>query len=182
MPTILNSALALPPATRGLTLTLIGCSTVYFFLRLSSARKDPGGVLDHVGDAGTTVPWLTLVPSNVVYAPWTLLSSGFTETNLIEVRSSFTLILTLMIKLTNEEVCWRVVLGVFVDFTFVRKIPRTSMGCSRTSKIRGIHYRSIKHYRSSSISHRIYRVGKQAIIPVRFSSLSSSLNCITHPE
>lgn len=100
MPTILNSALALPPATRGLTLTLIGCSTVYFFLRLNTARKDPGGVLDHVGDAGTTVPWLTLVPSNVVYAPWTLLSSGFTETNLIEVRSSLTLILTLMIKLT----------------------------------------------------------------------------------
>jgi len=60
--------------------------------------------LDHVGDAGTTVPWLTLVPSNVVYAPWTLLSSGFTETNLIEVRSSFTLSLTLMIKLTRVRV------------------------------------------------------------------------------
>ncbi|GAA5833958.1 hypothetical protein JCM5353_002609, partial [Sporobolomyces roseus] len=117
MPTILNSALALPPATRALTLTLIGCSTLYFFLRLSSARKDPGGVLDHVGDAGTTVPWLTLVPSNVVYAPWTLLSSGFTETNLIEFLVS---LLTLPLSGRYLERVWGAQeLVKFVVFTIV---------------------------------------------------------------
>jgi len=67
----------------------------------------------------------------------------------------------------------RVVLSVIINFTFVGKIPRTSLGCSRTSKIRSIHYRSIKHHRRSSISHRINRIREQTIIPVRsFTSLS----------
>ncbi|GAA6019968.1 hypothetical protein JCM11491_006724 [Sporobolomyces phaffii] len=82
MPTILNSALALPPATRGLTLALIACSTVYFVSRLSTART--GLPAQGTGDAGTTVPWLNMVPANVAYAPWTLVTSSFTETNLIE--------------------------------------------------------------------------------------------------
>lgn len=95
MPTILNSALSLPPATRGLTLCLISCSTVYFFSRLSIARESLDFPADATGakyrlppptgDAGTTVPWLNLVPANVAYAPWTLLTAAFVETNLVEV-------------------------------------------------------------------------------------------------
>ncbi|GAA5904685.1 uncharacterized protein JCM6883_003869 [Sporobolomyces salmoneus] len=84
MPTILNSALSLPPATRGLTLTLIVCSTLYFLARLSIARTgEPiGGAT--TGDNGSTVPWLNLVAANFVYNPWTIVTSAFTETNLIE--------------------------------------------------------------------------------------------------
>jgi len=91
MPTILNSALALPPATRGLTLCLILCSTLYFFSRLSIARNGGvgGGSTTTTGDAGSTVPWLNLVASNFIYAPWTLVTSAFTETNLIEVSSQY---------------------------------------------------------------------------------------------
>ncbi|GAA6059802.1 hypothetical protein JCM10212_003697 [Sporobolomyces blumeae] len=85
MPTILNSAVALPPATRTLTLALIASSTLYAFVRFSNASNDPAGILvDGPGDAGSTVPWLTLVPAKVAYAPWTLLTAAFTETNLIE--------------------------------------------------------------------------------------------------
>ncbi|GAA5941741.1 uncharacterized protein JCM15063_002658 [Sporobolomyces koalae] len=115
MPTILNSALALPPATRGLTLCLIASSTVYFFLRLSAARTG----LDNArtGDAGTTVPWLNLVPANVLYAPWTLVTAAFTETNMIEFLVS---LLTLPLSGRYLERVWGASeLVKFVLFTVI---------------------------------------------------------------
>ncbi|GAA5836343.1 hypothetical protein JCM3766R1_003495 [Sporobolomyces carnicolor] len=127
MPTILNSALSLPPATRGLTLCLISCSTVYFFSRLSIARESLDFPADATGakyrlppptgDAGTTVPWLNLVPANVAYAPWTLLTAAFVETNLVEFLVS---LLTLPLAGRYLERVWGAQeLVKFVIFTVV---------------------------------------------------------------
>lgn len=86
MPTILSTLVTLPPATRFLTLTLFTLSTLYFLLRLSLPEQDFKTVLGPSGDAALAFPWLLLVPGKVLWNPWTLLTAGFVETNLIEVR------------------------------------------------------------------------------------------------
>ncbi|GAA5956512.1 hypothetical protein JCM3765_003468 [Sporobolomyces pararoseus] len=117
MPTILNSALALPPATRGLTVTLILCSTLYFFSRLSIARNGAPVGSSPTGDAGSTVPWLNLVAANFVYNPWTIVTSAFTETNLIEFLVS---LLTLPLSGRYLERVWGAQeLVKFVLFTVI---------------------------------------------------------------
>ncbi|GAA6007553.1 hypothetical protein JCM10207_006384 [Rhodosporidiobolus poonsookiae] len=84
MPTILSTALSLPPATRILTGTLFALSFLFFLLRVSLPDHDLKSIFGAAGDASLAFPWLVLVPGNVVWAPWTLLSAGFVETNLIE--------------------------------------------------------------------------------------------------
>ncbi|POY73830.1 hypothetical protein BMF94_3371 [Rhodotorula taiwanensis] len=103
MPTILNSALSLPPATRTLTIALVSCTLLFTLLRLSVSPKDLKTLLGATGDSSLLFPWLVLVPGNVLYAPWTLLVSSFVEVNLIEFLIS---ILTLPLAARYLERVW----------------------------------------------------------------------------
>ncbi|GAA5845030.1 hypothetical protein JCM9279_005410 [Rhodotorula babjevae] len=84
MPAILSSALSLPPATRALTLTLVAGSLLFLLLRLSVTPHDLKSIFGATGDVSLVFPWLVLVPGKVYRAPWTLLTSAFVETNLVE--------------------------------------------------------------------------------------------------
>lgn len=86
MPTILSTAVSLPPATRALTVALVACTLLFTLLRLSVSPKDLRNLLGASGDSSLLFPWLVLVPDNVLYAPWTLLVAAFVEVNLVEVR------------------------------------------------------------------------------------------------
>lgn len=88
MPAILSSALSLPPATRALTGTLIAASLLFLLLRLSVTPHDLKTIFGATGDVSLVFPWLVLVPGKVVWAPWTLLTSAFVETNLVEASPS----------------------------------------------------------------------------------------------
>lgn len=91
---------AVPPATRLLTGLLILFSTLGFFVRCvfpsslpSSAASFPSGLETPLSQFGIfspaprqDFPWLFLVPGKVLYHPWTLITAGFAEGNLIEVR------------------------------------------------------------------------------------------------
>jgi hypothetical protein len=87
MPTLLSTAVSLPPATRALTGLLVACTLLFTLLRLSVSPKDLRNLVGAAGgDSSLLFPWLVLVPGNVGWAPWTLLVSSFVEVNLIEVR------------------------------------------------------------------------------------------------
>lgn len=66
----------IPDFTKILLLIDIVICIVYTFARLSSASTEGGW---HTSD----VPYLALVPSKVLYYPWTLLTTTFVEQNLI---------------------------------------------------------------------------------------------------
>lgn len=92
MPTILSTAVSLPPATRSLTGALVAFTLLFTLLRLSVSPKDLRNLVGAAGgDSSLLFPWLVLVPGNVGWAPWTLLTSSFVEVNLIEVRAVPTL-------------------------------------------------------------------------------------------
>jgi hypothetical protein len=83
---------SLPPATRSLCGLLVVSSTLLFVLRLGgrgdSVPSTDGSISAPVGlGAGGDLafPWMILVPGSVLWYPWTLLTSAFVETNLIEV-------------------------------------------------------------------------------------------------
>ncbi|GAA5994619.1 uncharacterized protein JCM10292_002171 [Rhodotorula paludigena] len=103
MPTILSTALSLPPATRALTGALVALSLLFAVLRLSSAPKDLRAIFGAAGDVSLAFPWLVLVPGNLVWAPWTLLTAAFVETNLIEFLIS---LLTLPLAARYLERVW----------------------------------------------------------------------------
>ncbi|TKA52396.1 hypothetical protein B0A53_05103 [Rhodotorula sp. CCFEE 5036] len=85
MPTLLSTAVSLPPATRALTGLLVACTLLFTLLRLSVSPKDLRNLVGAAGgDSSLLFPWLVLVPGNVGWAPWTLLVSSFVEVNLIE--------------------------------------------------------------------------------------------------
>ena len=89
MPTLLSTAVSLPPATRALTGLLVACTLLFTLLRLSVSPKDLRNLVGAAGqDSSLLFPWLVLVPGNVGWAPWTLLVSSFVEVNLVEVRSA----------------------------------------------------------------------------------------------
>ncbi|KAK4047926.1 hypothetical protein OIV83_005110 [Microbotryomycetes sp. JL201] len=75
------TVLSLPPATRALTLLLITCSTLLFLTRVTQAPRD---VKQALGASDGMVDWLVVTPGNVMWYPWTLLTSSFVENNLIE--------------------------------------------------------------------------------------------------
>ncbi|SGY79145.1 BQ5605_C008g05054 [Microbotryum silenes-dioicae] len=86
------SLLALPPATRALTGALVGMSLLLFALRLSLAPGDLKGIFGASSDPSLVFPWLVLLPGSVMWYPWTLLTSSFVESNLLEfLFSLFTL-------------------------------------------------------------------------------------------
>lgn len=86
--TLPSALLSLPPATRTLTFLLVSFSSLLFVLRLSLDPRDIKGILGAAGDNTLLFPWLLLLPGKVGYYPWTLITAGAVETNLIEVRSS----------------------------------------------------------------------------------------------
>ncbi|ORY74510.1 eukaryotic integral membrane protein-domain-containing protein [Leucosporidium creatinivorum] len=90
--TLPTALLSLPPATRALTGALFILSSLLFVLRLSLDPKDIKGIFGASGDNTLVFPWLVLLPGNVVWYPWTLVTAAFVETNLIEfLISLFTL-------------------------------------------------------------------------------------------
>ncbi|BGP55050.1 hypothetical protein JCM8202_000432 [Rhodotorula sphaerocarpa] len=117
MPTILSTAVSLPPATRALTVALVACTLLFTLLRLSVSPKDLRNLLGASGDSSLLFPWLVLVPGNVLYAPWTLLVAAFVEVNLVEFVIS---ILTLPLAARYLERVWGPVeLLKFVGVTVV---------------------------------------------------------------
>lgn len=117
MPTILSTAVSLPPATRALTVALVACTLLFTLLRLSVSPKDLRNLLGASGDSSLLFPWLVLVPDNVLYAPWTLLVAAFVEVNLVEFVIS---ILTLPLAARYLERVWGPVeLLKFVGVTVV---------------------------------------------------------------
>ncbi|GAA5987266.1 hypothetical protein JCM11641_003387 [Rhodosporidiobolus odoratus] len=103
MPAVLSTLLSLPPATRILTVALFALSTLFFFLRFTLPSASPTTLLHASGDAATAFPWLVLVPAKVIGRPWTLLTAGFVETNLIEFLLS---LLTLPLAARYLERVW----------------------------------------------------------------------------
>jgi hypothetical protein len=83
--TLPAALISLPPATRALTAALVTLSTLLFVLRLSLAPKDIKGIFGASGDNTLVFPWLVLLPGNVIWYPWTLVTAAFVESNLIEV-------------------------------------------------------------------------------------------------
>lgn len=83
--------LSLPPATKALTGTLIALSTFLFLLKLTAEPASADGISTSLlasggRDASVAYPWLVVVPGQVGWYFWTLLSAGFVETTFIEVR------------------------------------------------------------------------------------------------
>ncbi|KAH9858013.1 DUF1751-domain-containing protein [Lenzites betulinus] len=68
---------SIPLATRVITAATIVLSLVYYFLRWS-------------GNEVTALSWLVLIPGSSIFYPWTLLTSAFIETTVVEL--AFTLI------------------------------------------------------------------------------------------
>lgn len=106
MPAILSSALSLPPATRALTLTLVAGSLLFLLLRLSVTPHDLKSIFGATGDVSLVFPWLVLVPGKVYRAPWTLLTSAFVETNLIEASPASPLLPLLPMWAYHEAATW----------------------------------------------------------------------------
>ena len=79
---IINHALAMNWGTRVLMCALLGFSALLALLRtvvmLFCGKEASAGAL--------RFPYLVLVPGRSVFFPWTLLSSAFCETSVLEVR------------------------------------------------------------------------------------------------
>jgi hypothetical protein len=61
-----------PPVTRAFTGLTIAFSLLYLWLHWS----------------GISTPYLTLIPGNSLFYPWTFVTSVFVETNIVEVREN----------------------------------------------------------------------------------------------
>jgi hypothetical protein len=59
-----------PPVTRVFTGLTVAFSLLYFWLSWS----------------GQSTPYLTIIPGSSLFYPWTLVTSVFVETNIVEVR------------------------------------------------------------------------------------------------
>lgn len=72
-----------PWGTRIVTGLLIAASAAYYGIRTTSAGSSPS--------FEDGIPWLVLMPRVSWKYPWTLLSAGFVELNIIEVRTRLVL-------------------------------------------------------------------------------------------
>ncbi|KAL4868574.1 hypothetical protein BDV12DRAFT_169340 [Aspergillus spectabilis] len=70
----------IPPATRVCLISLITLSFLYNIARWRQLDITPGSPT-----VSPTVPYLTLVPSNFIFYPWTLLTATFVEQNIFTV-------------------------------------------------------------------------------------------------
>lgn len=67
----------IPPATRIFLLSLLAFSLLYNVARWRQIGGTPG--------AEPSIPYLTLVPSQFIFYPWTLLTATFVEQNIFTV-------------------------------------------------------------------------------------------------
>lgn len=70
-----------PFATRILTLTLVLLTVSALLLSILAEQNSPAPPLP-----GQELPWLVLIPGQSYWYPWTLLTAGFVELSIFEVR------------------------------------------------------------------------------------------------
>lgn len=74
----------LPPATRGLLLSLVAVTVTVAVLRGLTGTEELKRVFRGNQDSLLAFPYLVVVPGKVIWAPWTLLTAGLVEGNIIE--------------------------------------------------------------------------------------------------
>ncbi len=67
---------SIPLATRVFAAATVLFSLLYYFLQWSN-------------DGSFSAPYLVLIPGSSLFYPWTLLTSAFAETSIIEVRATY---------------------------------------------------------------------------------------------
>lgn len=65
-----TSPLSLPPATRGITIALVGFSVVLALLRLTMTEEKLHIITWSRQDSAVAFPWLVLVPGQSLTYPW----------------------------------------------------------------------------------------------------------------
>ncbi|KAI0328132.1 DUF1751-domain-containing protein [Cubamyces sp. BRFM 1775] len=70
---------SIPPATRAITAATVVLSFLYYFLRFTGSNT-------------STLSWLILIPGSSIFYPWTLLTSAFVESTIIELIFSLVVI------------------------------------------------------------------------------------------
>ncbi|KAE8266716.1 hypothetical protein A4X09_0g5625 [Tilletia walkeri] len=75
---------SIPPATRALTGALLFFSTLIAVLRWFGTEEKLHVFTFSRSDSALKFPWLVIVPGQSFWYPWTLLTSAFCETSLIE--------------------------------------------------------------------------------------------------
>ena len=84
----LTSLAALPIGTKAMLGVLVVASLTVAVLHGFADPHDLKGVLRGSQDALTAFPWIVTVPATIIYTPWTLLTSGFVEGNIVELAVS----------------------------------------------------------------------------------------------
>src|SRR5258706_1150486 len=85
-----HSTASTPPATRAFTIMLVILSAANWYFKYSTQIDVP------------YIPYLTLVPGDFIFYPWTLLSAGFVETHFFEVGQTPYLPLTILLSLNSR--------------------------------------------------------------------------------
>lgn len=171
----------IPIGTRILTGTLVLFSLLHQVLSqldansaaLSSAH---GGISEiknsDVYGTATASPYLVLVPGKSFWFPWTFLTAGWVETNIIQVSSaSSTLVISAKLSYSF------LVCDLRRGSTCRSKVPGTSMGTSRAHKVLYHRHRCIKHHRLRTVLDRVYRDRTSRNIPVSCDFYSSGIIC-----
>ncbi|KAH9898217.1 DUF1751-domain-containing protein [Cubamyces lactineus] len=70
---------SIPPATRAITAATVVLSFLYYFLRFTGSNTP-------------ALSWLILIPGSSIFYPWTLLTSAFVESTIIELIFSLVVI------------------------------------------------------------------------------------------
>ncbi|KAI0654240.1 DUF1751-domain-containing protein [Cubamyces menziesii] len=70
---------SIPPATRAITAATVVLSFLYYFLRFTGSNTP-------------ALSWLVLIPGSSIFYPWTLLTSAFVESTIIELIFSLVVI------------------------------------------------------------------------------------------
>ncbi|KAK0520127.1 hypothetical protein OC842_007203 [Tilletia horrida] len=125
---------SIPPATRALTGALLFFSTFIAVLRWFGTDEKLHFLSFSRSDSALKFPWLVIVPGQSFWYPWTLLTSAFCETSLIEfVISAISLPLagayleriwgpvelvrfTVIIVVLSNVIAWALAVLVFVVF------------------------------------------------------------------
>jgi membrane associated rhomboid family serine protease len=121
----LSLLLAVPPVTRAFSAATIISSAIYAWLWWS-------------GMAQEVAPYITMVPGSAVFYPWTVITSAFVETSLMEVRFALFFVTT------------RLNVIVHCDANFcsrISKISRTLMGKRGTRKVHSCVSGRVKYHR-----------------------------------
>lgn len=74
-----------PLETKCLFGGVVAASSILLLLRSSLTAEDLKGVFGAGQDSLLVFPWMICVPGYVLWRPWTLLTAGLVESNLLEV-------------------------------------------------------------------------------------------------